>query len=486
MALVAERRFAAMLILLLTSVWSAGCKDPLGVTRSVSGEVRTPEGGALDGVSVSVYRIAPDEDWNAARSQAPGAGFNAGQQWLFDHRIQSPIATATTDGNGRFSVNAQTEGESICLFFSRNGYGWAYRYNAGDNVGTVTMAPETTLPDFIIEEPTVTFFAGRSYRVAGAPLVLSTGGNVVFEPGCIIRFEQGASLTVQGQRVLINGAADNPVRFTSASTSSAREAWVGIFCGGSLGSVDSGVVVSNARVDFATDGLSITNNSKAQVENSVFFGNTIGLKVALSGNAIATLRRNVFRNNGFGIDLSAQTPSFAESNLHLADDTGINLIGSTVRVANNLLKKCGIGILTSGTNLDLTANTVEGPGNGNGYGIRLGNGSFGKVSLNTVSGNFVNIGVGGYGGGNCNFYSGSGSTRYGITQNNIDKPAGIGFSLESDQSGLTGNPRSLNAANNYWGTLPPESLINYTTGGIGSLVEYQPFLTQSVLNAGAK
>ena len=77
----------------------------------------------------------------------------------------------------------------------------------------------------------VTWTSDKVYNITGD---ISIGNNSVLtiQPGTVIRFNAGASLTVgysSNATVIANGTADNPIIFTSAALAPAAGAWEGLF-----------------------------------------------------------------------------------------------------------------------------------------------------------------------------------------------------------------------------------------------------------------
>ncbi len=218
------------------------------------------------------------------------------------------------------------------------------------------------------------------------------------EPGTILRFANNTGLYVYG-RFEANGTADNPITFTSASTSPGKGIWSGIYFYDS--SLDQSSI-DHALIEYASRGV-WCGSANPSITNAMLSNNLVGVFLSTSSAAIVgctimdsrdhgvytegnsspylannhivrcnngiwlngsygspTIRNNIIRTNANGITVGyCVTPTIVFNTLH-NNVTGINLQASyyTSTVSSNIITSSNCGIFKSSGNCNLSTNDL--------------------------------------------------------------------------------------------------------------------------------
>lgn len=508
----ASRRFRGLVVWMFISVaiFLQGCGSAPD-KRTITGQVRSEDGSGLSGVRIEVYRLTnADNDWDDMRTKAPGTGTDKTESLTFDPRGNSLLGSTTSDESGNFALDFTSDRSEFNLFLSKGGRGWKYLFNKpAARVGEITMPREDTLQSLVAiaaGQTVYTFAAGKSYYISDDAYLLEPVENtmkVVFEKGCMIRFKDGKSLLIGAKGVEMNGTADEPVIFTSASTNARSGSWNTLEIGRTLGDVPDGVRVRYARFDFASTGLSVGDASTVGVSNAAFTSDEFaGLSVigggsltvensvfskmtrlgidANSQTGLCRFSRNVFRNSARGAASTGAASAALDSNICLSNtEFGLETFATPdARLRNNFVRKCVTGLLLNNTTASVSGNTVETSSN---IGIAFES-SRGLVSTNTLTGCTYAVAIQFVQSPPGSPPSDMLNTGYGVSQNNLSS---------NSVAILNTNPKSFNVTSNYWGVANPASIItiaSFLTDENNQPVTAatNPVLSQPVINAGAR
>ncbi|MDP3150790.1 MAG: lamin tail domain-containing protein [Ignavibacteria bacterium] len=250
----------------------------------------------------------------------------------------------------------------------------------------------------VINEPITLSKANSPYFVLN-DVTVGTNGIVTVEPGTIIYFSSGKSITVNGQ-IIMNGTETEPITLTSYYPS---EKWGAICFENSVGiselknvnislatngidpinffaaisSLNSTVHLKNVNFDnvklpistqwsnVIVDGCKFENVTEVgdyincnggnlSIVNSTFIGNAIpdmdGIDLGFV-NGTTDIRNNIFRDftgsNSDGIDLgdASLNVSISDNYITNCSDKGISVgQGSTTNVVRNIISNCNLGI----------------------------------------------------------------------------------------------------------------------------------------------
>ena len=139
--------------------------------------------------------------------------------------------------------------------------------------------------------------------------------------GLTLRFSSGFDLQVEGT-LLVNGAVDSPVTFTSAKANPAKGDWSGI----RIKSTATGVLIDYAVIEYAFDGIYF-ENSTGTVSSSIFQKNRYGVYFR---NSTGTLSNSVFLQNDNGIRIYGNSASVLNGNLITDNTYGIVVYGDYI------------------------------------------------------------------------------------------------------------------------------------------------------------
>ncbi len=480
---------AAFLLLtaFLTGHFS-GCKK----AEQTSGLVGTVgiEGGAPDGATAMLFedpsRSFGDETVWYTTARQPSVGFSYDPRAAFDWRAEdgshgSLVATATTDGSGKFNITDQPNGEYI-LVVTKDGYGWTLPMKVNLNeptkdVGSVDLHPEESL--FGITAGNRTLLADHHYVIPDFDLLrVSVGDTLYVEPGAVIRGGDGAEIRVYGSLIAL-GQPDKWITFTSnLENVLGRDDWEGISFQHLSGDAQVGRF-SYCRFEHCADAV---QSDAASIEiDHCYFASIFGLAVDVS------VGKQVISHSVFDA-VSSAIRAFAADSLRLqnnivfsARQTGID-VRNAVRglIDCNWFHNCGQFDSTSQevtgviymdhvTNIQISHNNSE----SSWYAIRLGSG---VDSSNHIQNNSYD---------HVNRVMDVGATAGGAT------PSFPRFNYNCmtaiDNSNLyvrscNRNTEDIDATNNFWDTDNPNVISNRIIDGADyegcPTIVFQPYLTE--------
>lgn len=282
-------------------------------------------------------------------------------------------------------------------------------------VGTVRIATFLSGPFASVGTTTASFaraaIAGVTKVVSGtlsgaqtwSGTVLMTGDVVLPEnvtltvlPGTRVLADWGADdqvggsdpsrveLIVQGGRLVVFGTSTSPIRFTPASDTFVRGAWVGLrFLSGSM-------TLNQVSVDYARNGLALEGGGELNIENCKL-QNASEDGAVVSSPGLYTLNNCSMLNNArhglYALNAGARfnmTNSVASTN----GSTGFRL-GSSSGLTDCLARENGTGGISGGTGLVLTRVRCESNRNGHGVvadtGLQVVGGSYSRNDQQGIS-----------------------------------------------------------------------------------------------------
>ncbi len=340
--------FLGLLIFFLTAHLS-GCKK----TEQTSGLVGTVtvQGGAADGVTAMLFedpsRSFSDETVWYTTARQPSVGFAYDPKAAFEWRVEDGsngllVATATTDGSGKFNITDQPNGEYI-LVATKEGYGWTppMKVNLNEptiDVGALNLYPEELL--FGITSGSRTLLADHHYVIPDFELLrVSVGDTLYIEPGAVIRGGDGAEIRVYGSLIAI-GQPDRWITFTSNLESvMSRSDWEGI----SFQHLSGGAQVGRfSYCRFEHCAQAVHSDAAAIEMDHCYFANIFGLALDMSvGKQVIT--RSVF--NSVSSDIRSYAPDslrLRNNILYSARQTGIDIRNATRGLIDcNWFHNCG-------------------------------------------------------------------------------------------------------------------------------------------------
>ena len=255
------------------------------------------------GVTVALYRPAVlDTTLVRINSEYPNIGVQINQQTEFDHRLQTPVKTATTNADGSFNISKIPAGE-YNLVVLKDGWGVRYLFDLsiaeGDNTLTaknfqldksaIELHPETVLSGIIMEP--IIFAPYHVYRFTQNTTLT---GTVEFNENALLILDNGVQVDIYGE-VSCN-AINAYFRITSAT---------GIYSAGTQSALEqfyqihfvnqtNPVVVSKMIFEHSVSGLQF-DNAEVTITNSIIRDNS-HIAAALFCNT-SLISDCVFQNN---------------------------------------------------------------------------------------------------------------------------------------------------------------------------------------------
>lgn len=477
-------QFSIILILFISLLLISCNSSTAPKTGSLSGAVtlvNDTDNPSLDpadfsGVTVAIYRLAVlDTTIVRINQEYPNIGVQISQETEFDHRLQNPVAVATTDPVGSFSLSKLPVG-TYNLVAMKQGWGYQYHYqinlSQGENTINSNRVPWSSLPatatsrtkESIILYPEIvmpavshqelTFKHGKHYVFPGnsiiiAPAVIETGAVLRIAPGCDLNFVSSIS-------VLASAGAE---RFTVTSdafsyTTTAKDS---IYCFDKikLTSVD-GYTISHAKISNLQNGI----QSQAGIiayEDMVFAdgGTSIvsGLaNVTLTHSLIrrfnqigqnfyntANITNNIYHDNPYKCILFFEVSATVTNNYFVKNYIGVQPFRGAVLISNNNFDSNFIGVSPCTSDPQIINNNFY----SGTYSIEL-NAYLAQTGTITYCNPYIS--------GN-NFFSKS---------RHLNRQGRNGLYLH-DNFYPYGNVLQIQCPNNYWNSMSPIDVIFPTT-----------------------
>jgi hypothetical protein len=185
---------------------------------SLSGNVILENQSDNSGVTIAIYELAElDAEIVSVNNEYPHIGVIINQHTEFDHRLQTPVKTTTSDSNGDFVVKNFPVGIYNVVLL-KQGWGFTYLYEVriykGDNdlSNQVVLHEEVIIPDYFQESNNI-FETGHHYLFQN-DVVLLPDQSLIIQSGAILRISPGIQFKIHGN-ITLQGEEDNLIWITS-------------------------------------------------------------------------------------------------------------------------------------------------------------------------------------------------------------------------------------------------------------------------------
>lgn len=272
-----------------------------------------------------------------------------------------------TDASGNYSINIS--GGVYNIIFSKNGYQSVYYNNNNPIVlaNSSSLTPVTLLSGNVVVVNGIVSgnWTNSNIYVVNSDITIPAGSTLAIQPGTVIKFNGGYTLTANGALQSI-GTAANPILFTSNNSQPVPGSWVGI----SINSTSS--ILQNCKIEYASKAIEILNSNPSILQNEIIrfldFGiylknstslikentihdfNTVWYSQGItSDNSNCTIECNTIFD-GARSAIRPSSHSLVKNNLihHILEtsrgygiDCGWNV---TSRVENNIIHDCIVGV----------------------------------------------------------------------------------------------------------------------------------------------
>jgi len=478
-----------LLLSLLIMLIGSACKSSTSPKKGmVTGIVQLEGEADHSGVTVSIYQagIVPDEVTNILQ-EYPQIAFPVTDKVVFDHREQTLLQTVYTDQEGKFIFTNLPYDEYIIVYRKES---WGYNYlfevvldgtelDLSSNTD-LTLYPEQILPGYI--DGPFTLESNKCY-VADSDVVISPNAHLIFKDNSRLLLSPYVKISSQGS-----------IEYPTAPLRAYITSYAGIQSGTISGAqMGEGLVINggcsevqNLSFSFLRNALKIASNNvemKRLSFRKCIFGLVVNAcsDISISQCFIAnntdinaganyaydvhnyTLSNNLYFDNYIASQNELMKNGLIENNAFIGNSRGfLNLWESIAVIRLNYIKSDGIGIENSGkSNLEIYNNEIEC-----------------KVCVKTYH--------------TLNWYN---TVNYGWTKAKDNNFSATQYAVESRAYYYyPDGPYPLDFKNNYWETTDTgkidELIVDYNDlgleggSGVTSLVNYLPFRTSKVANAG--
>lgn len=482
-----------MLLLILLAI---SCSDSTSTKKAtVVGRILLEGLSSIEGVSVFLYKAdVVDSELQAINNDHPSVGFKLTDTQIFDHRDYAPLYSTFTDMEGRFELKG-VENEKYILVLLKEGYGPSYLYDIYVNgeycdlspMEPITLIETITLPQYV--SSTMVFETGKTY-IAEDDVVFLPESNVIFQGESILLVSPGRTVSCNGS-IEFQGTVDAPIKISSSDKLYETAVDVAQFAKFEITEMANSSNIEGLLFSHSTDGM-IIKSSNISLMNSVFTRN--------NASCVLTAGENI------GVDKTyfVNSEGVIAGGIVLQDVAGVNLEDCVFYE----IEKVSLNIVV-------------------GQGIAIGNSLFIGGQSQIINSFSSQTSV-----TNCTFinadYNITNTARSALDIQNCDLSGEIciytyhtGNQGNSISNGWTkANYNNLNASqytvrataqfytydyeyvpldfkNNYWGTtdqaLIEQSIIDFNdlepypiSGNIWPLIEFVPFRTSRLVNAGVQ
>lgn len=328
----------ALLSILMISMQSCAPEDEY----SISGRIQFDDGNAAASAAIYLFEVSPPDAYQSLvynGESYPYVGAAAPHNWYFDHREHNSRSQKTVIGSASFEFNKVPKNDYYRVVAASEEYGWIYsgifKLTEDENIGTLTLYPETELPSVI--DQNMVLESGRHYIVENT-VQHHQDFILTIEPGVWIRFKNSTSkLQVLGILQAIGDESDY-IRFTYYDNSSSASNWSRLEFANDLDSLSA---LSYAAVDHASVGITV-NNCRLTMDNTVV--RQCGTGISISSLDYSDISNSSIISCATGIDCNSlmciDRCYVADCNL-----TGISLSNQSGYIDNSVIVKCGTGII---------------------------------------------------------------------------------------------------------------------------------------------
>jgi predicted transcriptional regulator len=182
--------------------------------------------------------------------------------------------------------------------------------------------------------------------------IVHEGQTLTIKPGVEVRFNGATTLLVHGQ-ITARGGENEPVLFTSNSTVNAPGDWHGILI--SVFSAEN--LFEFAKIEYATHGLRITEDSSATIRNTEITNCSLaGLNLDTS---FASIQDSLISNNNAGIMAEGSEVEVIRSEISLHPGYALTLFASSALIESTHLVENHNGIMAVGSEVFLFNSTIQ-------------------------------------------------------------------------------------------------------------------------------
>lgn len=307
---------------------------------SISGSILF-DGGSSAPATVYLFKVSHPDAYQSiiyGGAAYPYVGASGPDDWYFDHRQQTAMSQKSVSG-GSFEFNKVGKDQYYRVIAAGDEYGWIYsdifKLTEDENIGTLTLYPETELPPVIDQD--MTLESGHHYVVENI-VQLHQDFTMHIEPGVWVRFKNSTSkLQVLGN-LQANGDESGYIRFTYYDNSSSASNWSRLEFANDLDSLSA---ISYLAIDHASVGIAV-NNCRISMDN-VVVRHCGGTGISISSIDYSEIANCSIIDCSTGIDCNnlmyVDRCYLADCNL-----TGISLSNQSAYIDNSVIVNCGTGI----------------------------------------------------------------------------------------------------------------------------------------------
>lgn len=477
-----------VVIMMLVLVMQA-CKTTSSTAKgSITGLILLDGETDHSGIVVSIFTagLVP-EKVRQIRQDYPQLAFPINDQVIFDHRDYAPLKTVFTSESGSFTFEKLPYGEYI-IAYSKEGWGYNYLYDLRldseklilGSEPQLSLYEEIMLPNMI--SGNIILESDKCY-VADSDVVLDQNASLLFGSNARLLLKPYVKIIAQG---IIMGPQASQRAYVTSYSGVHPDVPLQMGLAEGLQLIRSGSQLDNLSFSYLSIGLKVQGSD--QVMNRLSFTNCVtGLTINAATNA--SLRNSFFANNlntnsaaCYGYDVQGLSASYnvfynnfiaqkheivknaiIENNAYIDNNRAyLNLWESTADFRYNDVRSDGVAIENSGrSNLSITYNNIES-----------------KVGVKTYhTNNWYNLPNAGWTSGGYNNFSPS---QYAVQSEARYYNNGESFPLDFRNNFFNTTSQDEIEALIY----DVHDLPEPYTGSNWAIINYLPFRTSSIPNAG--
>ncbi len=443
---------------------------------SLSGSIYLENMDDHSDITVELYNLAElNPEIVEINNDYPNIGVIINQQTDFDHRVESPISSTSTDSNGGFRVSNIPVG-MYNLVARKDGWGWRYVYEVKITEGNNTinfgeeniyLYPEQLLSGAVNENVVIEPY---HHLIIEEDVIFLPESLFQLEQNSVVRINPGKIVTIYGQTKLI-AAENNQILITSNSLTGGNYQYFSIENTASI--INN--TISWCKFEYSSTSLINKTNDLEFSNNILRYGNSgFTSSVAENININNNLAMNFDNSSQAGIFLNFIESGVVENNVTINCYSGITLKDECDQLfTNNYSLNCSYGFEFYTSNSMITYNTTINCENG----VRICGDSSPQFEYNEINGNIgVRIGFSGY-------YPNANPVMH---HNNINGDEYFFYLYRMSMHDIT-------ADNNYFYTTNLSEISNkmydkddylITVQAYIGIVLFEPILTREVSNAG--
>ena len=314
-------------------------------TVTMSGTVTLEGQSDHSGITVSIYRpVELDPEIVAINQEYPNIGVQISQATEFDHRLETPVKSTTTNAAGAWEI-ADVEPGTYNVVAEKAGYGWRYVVEQGGEESILQLELKAEIVVGGVATGNVVWEEGQ-HVIVQADYEIPDGFGLSIGPGVTIRMGANRSLTINGTIDLQSSVA-KPVRFIpfamgmewgnlTVENNRTNSFSNLLLIGGGIRVSNSSVTLENSCLKNANNIAMRIVNGTLDISNCLFENVFTGIQVSQS--QLATINNCIFQNNSKDVSLVVSS-SVQVANNHFFDaDENLELIQSNAVVRHNLFQ----------------------------------------------------------------------------------------------------------------------------------------------------